>query len=225
MIKLDKPPGDYTIRVASTGFNQKVSGYAVLSYENGNKSNLSEPYINYGGLNTTANVRYLTESTLRPFPPVQPAQTADATHKLTIGRIENAWTWSMDGQDPFVLALENETPLLWDPASAKFENLTVSTINDSWVDIIMETSPLEPSHPIHKHSNKGHLIVGGILTYTNLEVKLTDKGSGSGPFTWSTVAEALVEISEAFNLENPPFKGDYLYHDLSGNIRTLSDRT
>ena len=49
--------------------------------------------------------------------------------------------------------------------------------------------PLQPSHPIHKHSNKGYLI-----------------GSGPGEWTWSSVEEAGAGNPQYFNLVNPPFR-------------------
>jgi hypothetical protein len=156
-IKLDKTPGDYTIRVASSGLNQKISGFATLSYGSGPKIS-STPSIDYAGGNTTSSIRFNNDNAIIPFPADAPAQKADATHILEIGRVTNAWTWSLNGNNPFGGPLDFVTPLLWDPKSAN-ENLTITTTNGSWVDIIMIINPLQPSHPIHKHSNKGYYIV------------------------------------------------------------------
>jgi hypothetical protein len=156
---LDNTPGDYTIRVASSGLNQKIAGYATLSYGSGSYKN-SKASIDYGGSNTTADVRFLDTATLIPFPAEAPAQKADATFKLALQRVENAWTWSLnDAGIPFGSPLDLVTPLLWDPTSAVNGNLTISTKNGSWVDIVLISGPGNPSHPIHKHSNKGYIIV------------------------------------------------------------------
>ena len=158
-VKLDKTPGDYTIRVASSGLNQKISGFATLSYGSGSYKN-SKPYIDYGGTNTTADVTFLDESTLVPFPVVPPAQKADTTVKLTLQRVNDAWTWTLSSAgDPFGSPLELVTPLLWDPASAADGNLTITTKNGTWVDLVFIAGPGNPSHPIHKHSVKGYIIV------------------------------------------------------------------
>jgi len=170
-VKLDKTPGDYTIRVTSSGLNQKVAGYATLSYGHGSYTN-SIPYINYAGVNTTANVVYNNDNSIIPFQADPPAQHSDATHVLSIGRITNAWTWSLNGNNPYGEPLELEYPLLWAPTSSPNPNLTITTTNGSWVDIIIIIEPLQPSHPIHKHSNKGYLIVSAYRTRCSDDVNI-----------------------------------------------------
>jgi hypothetical protein len=156
-VKLDKTPGDYTIRVTSSGLNQKVAGYATLSYGYGSYTN-STPYINYAGVNTTADVIFNDDNSYIPFPNDSPAQQSDVTHILNIVMITNAWTWSLNGNNPYGEPLELEYPLLWAPTSSPNPNLTITTTNGSWVDIVMIIDPLQPSHPIHKHSNKAYII-------------------------------------------------------------------
>jgi FtsP/CotA-like multicopper oxidase with cupredoxin domain len=138
-------------------------------------------------------VTFLDENHLAPFPNEPPAQKADATHKLMLAHVRDAWTWTLNASDPFGSPLELGTPLLWDPNAIKDRNLIIETHNGTWVDIILTITPGQPSHPIHKHSNKAYII-----------------GSGTGPFPWATVEEAMKDIPGSFNLENPlPRDGFY----------------
>ena len=93
MVKLDKPAKDYTIRVANVGLNQKVFASATLSYKGSNGQNTPNALINYAGQNTTANVRFLNDKTVVPFPAVKPAQTADQTFKLLLNRMVMVAHW------------------------------------------------------------------------------------------------------------------------------------
>ena len=195
MVKLDKKPGKYTIRVANPGINQLISGFATFAYKGSDQQFNSTPYINYAAANTTPSVVLLDDTTIRPFPPTPPAPTSDATYHFMLNRFGAAWKWTLSGNESFGLNLEYDTPLLFDPTSsdAVNQNLTITTKMGQWVDLIVQvTSPLQPSHPLHKHSNKGYII-----------------GAGQGAFNWSTVAEAMQEIPQFFNLENPPFRDGY----------------
>ncbi|TAQ87647.1 hypothetical protein B7494_g4011 [Chlorociboria aeruginascens] len=187
LIQLNQEPGDYTIRVASSGLNQKVSGFATLSYTNGGgKAQTPAASIDYGGVNTTASIVFYNAITASPYNPIAPSQNVDVTHILNIGRVADAWVWGLNGTS-FTMNLEDATPLLFDPSSAPAD-LTIATNNGSWVDLIFNIStPGQPSHPIHKHSTKMFLI-----------------GAGSTPFIWSTVAEAMADNPSSFNLVNPP---------------------
>jgi hypothetical protein len=76
MVKLDKPAGDYTVRVANAGINQLVIGNATMSYDTPFKT-LSRPSqlsIDITGANTTADVVMFDESMVTPFPVEVPAQ-------------------------------------------------------------------------------------------------------------------------------------------------------
>ncbi|KAF2101318.1 laccase TilA [Rhizodiscina lignyota] len=195
MVKLDKKPGDYTIRMANPGINQLISGFATLRYKGSKNTFKSTPFINYAAVNTTPSVIMFDETTIKPFPPTKPNPTADRTFHLLINRTGATWEWTLSGKESFGLNLEDVTPLLFDPNSSlgKNKNLTITTKMGEWVDIIVQvTFPLQPPHPLHKHSNKGYLI-----------------GQGIGAFNWSTTAEALKEIPQSFNLNDPPFRDGY----------------
>ncbi|OJJ30871.1 hypothetical protein ASPWEDRAFT_120138 [Aspergillus wentii DTO 134E9] len=195
LVQLNKTPGDYLITVANSGFNQKVAGFGTLSYINGDPSIVSTPSINYGAVNTSADVVILDSTEIEPLFPSQPRE-ADTTHILTSGRIERAWEWSLNGNHSYGLSLEAEKPMLWDPESVMNKNLVLSTKNNTWVDIVFavsgNASTLQPSHPIHKHSNKVYVL-----------------GAGSGMFNWASVAEAVKDVPEMFNLVNPPIRDTF----------------
>ncbi|KAL9076199.1 MAG: hypothetical protein Q9161_001246 [Pseudevernia consocians] len=216
MIKLDKTPGDYTIRVANSGADQILSGYAKLSYQNQtsysshygynatttNNTVNATAYINYGGENTTASVIPLDETLLVPYPANKPAPTADATHILKLGRLGANYNWSLSGSNLYDTQANYQTPLLFHPNStsnpdAYDPSLIIRTINDTWVDIVLQVvlnaaAPAQPAHPVHKHSNKGYLI-----------------GAGTGTFNYSTVAEAMTEIPGSFNLDTPSLRDSF----------------
>jgi len=170
MIQLNQPAQDYTLRVAGGGLNQKVFGSAIFSYTGAPDTIVPNPSINYAGVNTSANVRFLDDTTVVPFPPVVPAQKADQTYKLLLNRTGAAWQWSLNHDQPFNESLEDiNPPLLYNPNELVGTSLTITTKNDTWVDLILMatiTGGLQPPHPIHKHSNKAHIIVSYIICNT-----------------------------------------------------------
>ena len=200
MVKLDKTPGDYTIRAADQGGDQLISGFATLSYKNGKDIGPSKPYIDYGGANTTADVVNLGLEYVAPFIRDSPALVADATHHLSLGRKNSSWQWTLDGSDLYPDDRDAYNPLLFnlDQPDGKDSNLSITTTNGSWVDIIMHVefnshNPLQPPHVIHKHSNKAYLI-----------------GTALGRFNWTTVAEAQKVIPEQFNIAGAPFRDTFV---------------
>ncbi|KAJ5758017.1 uncharacterized protein N7511_006711 [Penicillium nucicola] len=196
LVKLNNTAGDYPILVANSGLNQKVAGRATLSYANGDQTIYSTPSIDYGGNPVTSDVVILDENTIKPLVPNRPNQEADETYILDIGRYEKAWRWSLNGNDAYELAMEADRPMLWDPTSQENSSLVISTKNNTWVDIIFkivgDSTTLQPGHPLHKHSNPVYVI-----------------GFGLGEFTYGSVAEAIKEIPEMFNLVNPPVRDTF----------------
>lgn len=148
MVQLNQLPGNYTLRAASTGLNQKVSGYGYMSYQVGGRLGGSQPpvnvqpYIDYGGTNTTANVTAFNINVAAPLIPDPPSPTADATHFLALNRLPDAWEWTLNGS-LFGSPLELVTPLLFDPDSA-LPNLAIKSNNNTWVDIVMTLTGLQP---------------------------------------------------------------------------------
>ena len=138
MVELNKPAQDYTIRVAGDGLNQKIFVSGTLSYVGGKKINVPNPSINYAGVNTTANVTFFEDASIVPFPPVHPAQVADQTYKLQLSRFGAAYEWTLNDDTPFDVTLEDiAQPLLFNPNALANSNLTITTKNGTWVDIIL----------------------------------------------------------------------------------------
>lgn len=160
---MNNTPGNYLITAANAGLNQKVAGYGTFSYVNGDPSVVGTPSINYGGNSMSTDVVVLDENKIRPLIPSRPNAQADQTYLLTVGRIEKAWKWSLNGDHSYGLSLESEKPILWDPQSYADSDLVIATNNDTWVDIVFavsgNASTLQPGHPIHKHSNMVYVLV------------------------------------------------------------------
>ena len=197
-IKLDQPPGNYTIRVSNQNADQLISGYATLSYKGGSKNVTSTPYINYAGFNVSTAVQPLDETALIPYavPPV--ATSADSTYKLYLKRSGANWLWSL-GNGSYDFQDDDDAPLLLNPSSPSALNPahTIRTTNGTWVDVILQVvlgpeTLAQPAHPVHKHGNKAFLI-----------------GSGTGTFNYSSIAEAMKYIPQSFNLKTPQYKDSF----------------
>lgn len=200
MVKLDKEPASYTMRVASTGAQQVISGYGTVTYQGGEiNQRESEAYINYGGAPVLDSVKPLDTSNLPPFPPIHPAQRADDFHLLTLGRISSSWQWTLDGTELFPADLDALYPIIRDPDSPQLADaLKITTINGTWVDLVYqleidEPTVVQPPHPMHKHSNKAFII-----------------GRGTGKFQWSDVNEAAQQHPEIFSLNNPLYRDTFV---------------
>ncbi|KAL4913503.1 multicopper oxidase-domain-containing protein [Aspergillus aurantiobrunneus] len=194
LIKLDKPAGDYTIRVANTGVNQILQGTALLTYQNGGEPQQqpSVPSIDLVGSPASPEYTVLDESAIVPFPPedVTEVQVAQ-TNILTLERYDQSYTWTM-GNSSFPLTVEEASPLLFYPKTGR-DNITVSTRNGTWVDLVFDVAnALQPPHPIHKHSNKFFVI-----------------GQGEGRWNYPSVAEAAKHIPESFNFEAPQIRDSF----------------
>lgn len=200
MVKLDKEPAQYTMRVASTGANQVISGFAKVVYQGGaENSRESAPYINYGGSNVTDSVISLDTSKLPPYPPIYPAQKADDFHRLILGRTNSSWEWTLDGTKFFPSDIDDMVPALFNPDSPELATaLKITTKNGTWVDIVYELhiqppTIVQPPHPLHKHSNKAFLI-----------------GQGLGRFNWTNVNDAIADIPDNFFLDRPLYRDTFV---------------
>jgi FtsP/CotA-like multicopper oxidase with cupredoxin domain len=202
LIRVDKEPAKYKIRVADTGGNQIIAGYATLSYVGGeNNTRASLPYIDYGGQNVTADVIPLNVNHLPPFPAIYPADKADHFFLLSLGRIDSSWQWTLDGTQFYPADLDAMEPVLYNSESEQLASaLKISTRNDSWVDIVYQlrigdpsVTPLQPPHPIHKHSNKMFLI-----------------GAAQGRFNWSSIEEGMAASPQSFFLDKPLYRDTFV---------------
>jgi FtsP/CotA-like multicopper oxidase with cupredoxin domain len=66
------------------------------------------------------------------------------------------------------------------------------TLSKTTVDLILQSNPRNPRHPIHKHGIPAYII-----------------GQGSGTFNWSSVAEAIKTSPMSFNLVDPPLRDGF----------------
>lgn len=222
MIKLDKAPASYMMRVAGNG-NQVISGFAQITYEGGEHNSYdSVPYIDYGGVNTTASTVSLNTSNLPPYPPIYPAENSDEFHLLSLGRINSSWEWTLDGTAFLPANLAAMEPVLQNPKAPGLDSaLKIETKNDTWVDIVFQLiinppTKLQPPHPIHKHSNKAFLMAAsqGRFTWDSLEdayeespQSFFEKPMYRDTFTTSPAGEAWLAIR--YHVENP---GAFLLH-------------
>ncbi|KAF9883864.1 hypothetical protein FE257_002707 [Aspergillus nanangensis] len=181
MVRLDKEPASYTMRVANSGGNQVISGFASMVYETDEPNpRSSTPYIDYGGRNVSDSVISLNPANLPPFPPISPASSADDFHLLTLGRINSSWEWKLDGSSFLPADLDTMRPAILDVDAPQLASaLKITTNNDTWVDIVFQVhvqdpTPVQPPHPIHKHSNKAFLL-----------------GGARGKFQWKSIEEAM----------------------------------
>ncbi|GFF43525.1 laccase-1 [Aspergillus udagawae] len=198
MVKLDKEAANYKMRVANDGGNQIVSGFATVTYEGGQTSQRpSQPYIDYGSRNTSAEVIPLDTNNLPPYPAISPASEPDDFHILMLGRTNSSWQWSLDGAAFLPNHLSELSPAILDPEAPELANaLKITTRNDTWVDIVFQlvvgkTTPIQPPHPLHKHSNKAFLL-----------------GTGHGKFNWTSIKEAKEASPQSF-LKTPIYRDTF----------------
>lgn len=189
LIPLDKPAGNYSIRMVSGSPQQILNTAAALRYNAPRQLNrTSNPWITVTGTSATANTTFLNDTSVIPYPVVTPSTAVDATYFLRIGRWNASYRWTL-GNDSDDLNLEESQPLLFNQTAIP-SDLIIRTKNNSWIDLVLQVEPpIQPAHPIHKHSNK-HFVIG----------------QGSGVFNYSSVAEAMTEIPDSFNLINPPYR-------------------
>ncbi|QGA16583.1 hypothetical protein EYB26_004250 [Talaromyces marneffei] len=202
LIKLDKEPAKYNITITDTGGNQIIAGYANLQYRGAeNSTRESMPYINYGGQPTSPDVVALNVSVLPPFPEIRPAEKADKFFLLNLSRINSSWEWSLNGKSLLPADLDGMEPVLYNKKSHGLEkSLKIATKNNTWVDIVYQLrlgdasiTPVQPPHPIHKHSNKMFLI-----------------GSAQGTFDWSSIDEGVAACPQNFFLDKPLYRDTFV---------------
>lgn len=189
--------GDFKIRCNAVTAPQMLNGHAILRVKglDSPHSGESKPFLNIDGFPISSKVVMFDEDKARPFPPEPIAQKADVMHKLNMKVAGASYLWALNNTrlDPSTVALN--TPMLFQGPDASIrDNVTITTLNNTWVDLIFytATNPLPP-HPIHKHGNKMFKI-----------------GSGVGQFKWESVAEAIKEIPDQFNLVDPPRRDGFM---------------
>ncbi|EGE06075.1 multicopper oxidase [Trichophyton equinum CBS 127.97] len=121
MVRLDKQPGDYTIRVPETGITQVMSAFGTLRYNNGNPSRSSRPHVQYGSLPAHGNVDIYSPwipftDNMPPFPAHDPLpQLADEEFLLSLGRVNSSWSYTMVGREMMPVDWDAYHPFLFYP--------------------------------------------------------------------------------------------------------------
>ncbi|OJJ51097.1 hypothetical protein ASPZODRAFT_56502 [Penicilliopsis zonata CBS 506.65] len=201
LVKLDRAPRDYTIRVADSGITQIIATSATLRYRGPQRWSPwpSRGVLTYGGQNTTP-VATLDRKHLRPFPPHAPAAHSDAMHLLRTHRWYAPWKYTLSGGGMYAEDRSATAPLLYDPhsADAQNESLIIRTKNGSWVDLVVQVGshpaqPQEFPHLLHKHTGKVWQI-----------------GSGNGIWQYATTDEAIAAEPASFNLVDPPYRDTFI---------------
>ncbi|KAF2689829.1 multicopper oxidase [Lentithecium fluviatile CBS 122367] len=199
LVQLDKSVANYGIRVASTALTQLIDTTAVFAYDRSSTGEglytvNSTPSINRAGGNASVDVTVFNEAKMVSFPPqfLQPAPNVDRTFIMTFDKVGKSFIWALN-ESVFNPAIDDSNPpLLYQQPSASNPggNITITTKNNTWVDLIFTVVTLnQPPHPIHKHSSKFFI-----------------NGQGEGAFNWTSVADAAAAIPENFNLVTPPLR-------------------
>ncbi|KAJ5573783.1 Multicopper oxidase type 2 [Penicillium hispanicum] len=207
MVKLDKPAKEYTIRVPDTQGDQVISGFATLRYKGYTDTSPSQPYVNYGGQNTSASVVALEPRSIHPYPAVSIPQQADQLVNLTLGRWGSAYTWTAAGDALYDVMANWDDPILYDPNARQnlAEQVTIQTKNGTWVDLLLQlgampnTPAIQAPHVMHKHSNKAFVL-----------------GVGPGFFNWSSTEEAYAEQPDLFDFDNPQRRDTFVTNGPTG---------
>ncbi|KAJ5191558.1 Multicopper oxidase type 2 [Penicillium cinerascens] len=201
MVKLDKPYKDYTIRVPDTQGDQVISGFATMRYQGSDNIYPSQPYVDYGGRNTSASVKALDQRAMKPYPPVTIPKHADQLVNLTLGRWGSSYTWTASGNALYDVMANWDDPILYDLDAKNnlADQVTIQTKNGTWVDLLLQlgdmpnTPAIQAPHVMHKHSNKGFIL-----------------GVGPGFFHWASTEEAYAERPDLFQLDNPQMRDTFV---------------
>ncbi|KAL4989243.1 Cupredoxin [Aspergillus falconensis] len=195
LVKLDKPRGNYIIRIANTGLNQILYATALMTYRNGSgplQQRPSTPSVDLVGT-PASNHTLLDKPAIVPLAHQDVSQLDVAqTLVLMLERYKNSsYTWTM-GNSSFPLRLEEDSPLLFYPQTG-VKDFTAATKNGTWVDLVFDiANAFQPPHPIHKHSNEFYVL-----------------GEGNGKWDYSSVAEAAKHIPEMFNFKTPQIRDTF----------------
>jgi FtsP/CotA-like multicopper oxidase with cupredoxin domain len=189
LVPLTQPRGDYTVRLVSASVQQILNTTAILRYQGTPQLNrTSNQWVTINNQNATTETVFLNESIVTPFPVLVPSTNVAQTFFLNVERFGASYRWTL-GNGSYGLELEESQPLLFNQSSIP-SNLVIRTNNNTWVDLIIQVvTPVQPPHPIHKHSNK-HFIIG----------------QGSGIFNYTSVAQAVQAIPGNFNLLTPQYR-------------------
>ncbi|KKA29108.1 hypothetical protein TD95_002790 [Thielaviopsis punctulata] len=205
LARLDTP-GTFPMRMASTTTAQTIIAEAVLRYSVPGQATPpanSTSALTLRGAGTSSDVVFFQQSAMKAFPPTQPAPVADQTVVMHMRVAGQAYEWALNQTVYSAMLDAAAPPLLFAPDPKRANNVTITTRNNTWVDLVFVTAKIPmPAHPIHKHSNKMYLL-----------------GQGTGEWKWNTVQEAAAEMPDAFNLVDPP------HRDTIATLEALTEPT
>lgn len=199
LVRLDKP-GDYPIRLSSLSNSQIIFSSATLSYNVKDADPVPEkatvPYVKNNGQPASNSTIFYSQKTQKQLVVEPIPVAADQTYKLHMRTAGPSFAWALNKTilPPAVLDHGSDPVVLFKPQFDDYDNVTITTKNNTWVDLILITDTLPmPPHPIHKHGNK-----------------MWQVGNGIGPFPWATAAEAAKEVPQFFNFVDPPKRDSFL---------------
>ncbi|KAK7927486.1 laccase TilA [Apiospora marii] len=215
LVHLDKPAGDYAIRLHSLRFEQVIQGAGILRYPTtkdlSTTSNRTvpstRPWLHLNGSVVDPTSKVMDESKLAPFPPRPPPPKADFTLKFLVNKTGPS-TWVLNAA-PHEFFRQNVPPILWNEGSrgkTSWGDAHGFLRNGSVVDLIIENgAEVDSNHPFHKHNHKVWVI-----------------GQGQGGFPWKSVDEALEkggdEVAGYFHLDNPPYRDGFTLYAGEGRF-------
>ncbi|TIB60242.1 hypothetical protein E3P77_04143 [Wallemia ichthyophaga] len=205
--RLDKP-GEYVMRVAAYQDPQVISGYAIVKYGLDKAASIeytqetgfpalpkSQPFIDYAGIAVSNETRIMDNLALRSWPNSlvpKAGEAADVLLRLDFNASGTLF-WEVAGELYNPLLEMSQPPVLMNPDYYLDLNFSIAEYPaGSVVDIVHQTAPGNPRHPIHKHFEPVYVL-----------------GAGIGPFNFSSVPEA-----EAAGLpitwDSPPLRDGWL---------------
>ncbi|KAM3414124.1 Laccase-15 [Cercospora zeina] len=198
LVKMDKVPRDYAIRLNSLSKEQIIGGIDILRYHYHNGSvdlrNMTvpttSPWVHLNGTLISASCKQMDEMAMTPFPAHPPLRNSDTTLRFSVN-MTGPSTWVLHSP-PHQGFRQSLPPLLWHPDSRSNTTYGSSGTMQNGSDIIFENAPgVTAMHPFHKHNKKAFVL-----------------GMGLGGFPFDTVDEAWKheEYRQYFNLEDPPLR-------------------
>ncbi|KAK2030391.1 multicopper oxidase [Colletotrichum zoysiae] len=210
LVKLDKPGGDYALRLHSLRSEQIIQGAGILRYPTtkdmsgySNKTvPTTKPWLHLNGSVVNPEDKVMDEAKLAPYPPRPPPDKADFTLKFMVNKTGPS-TWVLNAA-PHEFFRQNVPPIIWNEDSCGKTCWSNGILrNGSVVDLIIENgADVDSNHPFHKHNHKVWVI-----------------GQGNGGFPWTDVADATKNGgAKYFNLINPPRRDGFTLYAGKGEF-------
>ena len=189
MVQTKATAGAFKIRTSSASPPQMLVGHAILKVGGASTGNVnSQAHIDIVGAPIGSNVAFLDYAAAVPFTEETIPLEADDFFRLDMRLDGASYLWALNNTRLMPHDIDSvPLPALFDPQPFVQNEVTISTLNNTWVDLVFQATGPMPPHPIHKHGNKMYHI-----------------GAGEGLFEWDSVNEAIAAAPQHFNLDNPP---------------------